>query len=105
MERKIKIIAGDVIAEASLLNTSTADAIWNSLPIESTCNLWGDEIYFTVPTSQGLEKGAREVVDKGDLGYWRGGLFSGRGARGCRPEGNYRFRFAQGKNPPCIYRC
>ncbi len=70
MERKIKLIAGDVTADAHLLNTSTADAIWDALPLESTCNLWGDEIYFTTATSQGLEKDAREIVDKGDLGYW-----------------------------------
>ena len=70
MERKIKIIAGNVIAEASLLNTSTADAIWNSLPLESTCNLWGGEIYFTIPISHGLEKDACDIVEKGDLAYW-----------------------------------
>ena len=70
MERRIKIIAGDVIAEASLFNTSTADAIWNVLPLESTCNLWGDEIYFTIPLSHSLEKDACEIVEKGDLGYW-----------------------------------
>ena len=70
MERKIKIIAGNIIAEASLINTSTADAIWNSLPLESTCNLWGDEIYFTVPLSHKLEKEACEIVEKGDLAYW-----------------------------------
>ena len=70
MERRIKIIAGNVIAEASLLNTSTADAIWNSLPLESTCNLWGDEIYFTIPVSHGLEKDACDIVEKGDLAYW-----------------------------------
>ncbi|GAG05071.1 unnamed protein product, partial [marine sediment metagenome] len=47
-----------------------ADAIWNGLPFKSTCNLWGDEIYFTIPISQSLEKEAREIVEKGDLGYW-----------------------------------
>ena len=70
MERKIKIIAGNIIAEASLINTSTADAIWNVLPLESKCNLWGDEIYFTVPVSHKLEKEACEIVEKGDLAYW-----------------------------------
>ena len=70
MERKIKIIAGDVTVGASLLNTPTADAVWNALPLESTCNLWGDEIYFTIPISHDLEKDACEVVGKGDLAYW-----------------------------------
>ena len=70
MERKIKITAGTVEAEAELLTTSTADAIWESLPLESTCNLWGDEIYFTISLSHDLEPDARETVDKGDLGFW-----------------------------------
>ncbi|MBW1855782.1 MAG: hypothetical protein JRJ00_14075 [Deltaproteobacteria bacterium] len=70
MERKIKIVAGDVTVDAHLLNTSTAEAIWDALPLESTCNLWGDEIYFTIAASHGLEEDAREIVTKGDLGYW-----------------------------------
>ncbi len=82
MERKIKITAGNVTAEAHLFTTATADAIWNGLPFESTCNLWGDEIYFTIPLSQSLEKDAREIVGKGDLGYWPQGpafcIFFGR---------------------------
>ena len=70
MERKIKITAGAVEAEAELLTTSTADAIWNALPFESDCSLWGDEIYFTIPLSHNLEPDARETVEKGDLGFW-----------------------------------
>ena len=70
MERKIKITAGAVEAEAELLTTSTADAIWNALPFEADCSLWGDEIYFTIPLSHNLEPDARETVEKGDLGFW-----------------------------------
>ena len=70
MERKIRIIAGTIAAEATLLTTPTADAIWNALPLESTCNLWGDEIYFTIPLTLGLERDARDTVEKGDLGFW-----------------------------------
>jgi hypothetical protein len=70
MERKIKISAGPVEAQAELLQTSTADAIWDALPLESTCNLWGDEIYFTISLAHDLEPDACEIVDKGDLGFW-----------------------------------
>ena len=70
VERKICIIAGQVTAGARLFHTSTADAIWNALPLESTSNLWGDEIYFTIPVSHDVEEGACEVVEKGDLAYW-----------------------------------
>jgi hypothetical protein len=70
MGRKIKITTGTIAAEAELLATSTANAIWDALPLESTCNLWGDEIYFTISLSHDLEPDARETVDKGDLGFW-----------------------------------
>ena len=70
MEKKITIRAGSVAAEATLANTATAEALWNTLPLESTCNLWGDEIYFTIPLSHGLEPDARETVEEGDLGFW-----------------------------------
>ena len=70
MEKTIKIIAGSVAAEATLVNTATAEALWNALPLESICNLWGDEIYFTIPLSHDLEPDARETVEAGDLGFW-----------------------------------
>ena len=70
MKKKIKIIAGTIAAEAELLSTSTAEALWDALPLESACNIWGDEIYFTIPLSHGLEKDARETVAIGDLGFW-----------------------------------
>ena len=70
MERKIKIIAGTIAAEAELLNTVTAELLWNTLPLESTGSRWGDEIYFTIPLSHGLEQDARETVEEGDLGFW-----------------------------------
>jgi hypothetical protein len=74
MERKIKIVAGGVTAEAKLSpDNPTADAIWDALPLESTCNLWGDEIYFTIPVSLSLDRNAKEIVQKGDLGYWPDG--------------------------------
>ncbi len=44
--------------------------IWDALPIESNNNLWGEEIYFSIPVKAGQEKGAREVVSAGELGYW-----------------------------------
>ena len=68
--RKIKIIAGDICAVAELSNSKTSDAIWNFLPIENTVNTWGDEIYFTISVTTALDETAKEVVEKGDLGYW-----------------------------------
>ncbi len=70
MDRRILIEAGDIKSEAVLGDSETANAIWDSLPIESTCNTWGDEVYFDISTSLALDETAREVVDMGDVGYW-----------------------------------
>jgi len=70
MERKIRILINDLKVEAELNESKTAQLIWETLPIESKTNLWGEEIYFTIPVKTKLEEGAREVVSAGELGYW-----------------------------------
>jgi hypothetical protein len=42
------------------------------LPIKGRVNLWGDEIYFSIPLSLKLEAG-QEMVNIGELGYWPDG--------------------------------
>jgi hypothetical protein len=42
------------------------------LPITGRANLWGDEIYFSIPLRLKLEAG-QELVSIGDLGYWPDG--------------------------------
>jgi len=69
MGKRIRIVAGAIEAEAELNDTRTAQAIWESLPIKGRVNLWGDEIYFSIPLSLELEAG-QELVSMGDLGYW-----------------------------------
>ena len=73
MERSIKITAGPMEVFAALNASATADAVWNALPLKSTAQTWGDEIYFTIPVRSSLDDTAREVVDKGALGYWPSG--------------------------------
>lgn len=70
MEKKIRIITGELKVEAELNDSKTAEVIWDALPIESNNNLWGEEIYFSIRVKAGQEKGAREVVSAGELGYW-----------------------------------
>ena len=70
MEKKIRILAGEVKAEAELNESGTSQLIWDALPIEARGNLWGEEIYFAIPVKAGSEEGAREVVSEGELGYW-----------------------------------
>jgi len=70
MEKKIKITAGNIEARAVLNDSPTAQKIWEALPIEARGDTWGDEIYFGIPVAAFLEKGAKEVVEVGDLGFW-----------------------------------
>ena len=70
MSRKIKILIHDLEVEAELNESKTAELLWEAMPIEAKGNLWGEEIYFSIPVKTGLEKGAREVVSAGELGYW-----------------------------------
>ena len=72
MGNKIRITVGAIEAEAELNNTESAEAIWEALPIKGRVNLWGDEVYFSIPLSLQLEAG-QEVVSVGDLGYWPDG--------------------------------
>jgi hypothetical protein len=81
-ERRIRITAGKVAAEAILNESPTASQIWEALPIEERGNTWGDEIYFSIPVDSKPEKDARDVVAVGELGYWPPGtafcIFFGR---------------------------
>jgi len=56
--------------EAEVYDSPTGQAIMGALPLESAASLWGDEIYFDIPVTLGLEPDAREIVAVGDLGYW-----------------------------------
>ena len=81
-ERKITVTAGSVLVTATLNDSSTAEALWNALPLEASANTWGDEIYFRVAVQVDEEDGASDVVDMGALAYWPPGqalcLFFGR---------------------------
>ena len=81
-ERRIRITAGPVTAQAALNDSPTARKIWDVLPIEGRGNTWGDEIYFGIPVDAKPEKDAREIVAVGELGYWPPGsafcIFFGR---------------------------
>lgn len=67
---KITITVGDVSLEAELNDSATAQQIWDALPITGNANVWGDEIYFTVPITADEATDARAEVEVGELGYW-----------------------------------
>jgi hypothetical protein len=70
MSQKIRITAGDVEVLAELNDSETAGQIIDALPITARGNRWGEEIYFAIPVTTGLEAGSRDVLDMGELGYW-----------------------------------
>ncbi len=72
MAKRIKIIAGDVVAYATLNDTQCAQKIYDALPIEARAQTWGDEIYFGIPVDCEPEN-PQETVEMGDLGYWEPG--------------------------------
>jgi hypothetical protein len=66
----------DIIIEVSgkkikgeLNNSPTAKKIYAALPLESSINRWGDEIYFEIPVESEIENGV-EILDIGSLAYW-----------------------------------
>ena len=82
MGERIAIRAGEVEVQAELNDTATALAIAQALPIDAEAQRWGGEIYFSIPVEAGLESGARDVLEAGELGYWPPGsafcIFFGR---------------------------
>jgi hypothetical protein len=68
-ERRIRITAGSVKADAVLDDSSTAQAVWDTLPLAIAGETWGDEIYFGIPVKAKPEA-PRETVELGDLAYW-----------------------------------
>lgn len=90
MTRRITITVGQAQWYADLNDTATAFAIWEALPIEARASRWGGEIYFSIPVEAGLETGAREVVQAGEIGFWPPGsafcIFFGRTPASEREE-------------------
>lgn len=70
MHRAITIRLGEAIVAAELNESPTATLIWEALPIVAKGTLWGEEIYFPIPVEAALDDTARDVVERGELGYW-----------------------------------
>jgi len=70
---KIKIFVENLSIEAEMLDTPTARKMVEALPLESSVNVWGDEIYFNIKLHLELEPDARQDVEVGDLAYWPAG--------------------------------
>lgn len=68
-QRRIRITAGSVVADALLDDSATAGLVWDALPLALRGETWGDEIYFAIPVKAEPER-PRETVELGDLAYW-----------------------------------
>ena len=68
--RRIRFVFDGVEIAAELLETATADAIWEALPVDSSVSTWGDEVYFDCGVSVGEEDDARALVTAGEIAYW-----------------------------------
>lgn len=55
---------------ATLRDTPTTSQLLAALPLQSSANIWGDEVYFSLPFSARRESDATQVVDKGALCFW-----------------------------------
>jgi hypothetical protein len=69
LTRKVAFDIGGETFLADLHDTPVADAIWNSLPLETGFSTWGDEIYFDTGVDVDPDE-SHETVELGDVGYW-----------------------------------
>jgi hypothetical protein len=67
---KIRIEAGPVSLLAELNESDTAKRIYEMVPFSGKANIWGDEIYFTIPVHIDQAPDAKQEVGVGDLGFW-----------------------------------
>lgn len=68
--RHIRISDGEVVVEAVLNQSATADAVWEALPFTGRVQFWGDEIYFPIPLTASLTPEATDTVDVGAVAFW-----------------------------------
>ncbi len=68
--RKLKLTLGPLVLEAELLATPTADALFAAAPFMARASTWGEEVYFATPVEIAQERGARDVMQPGELAYW-----------------------------------
>ncbi len=69
-KKQIIFKIGSSSIAATLRKTPTAENIAQLLPIESTAQTWGEEVYFATPVESELEEDARAVVEAGEIAFW-----------------------------------
>lgn len=69
----IIITVENLTFHAVLTESTTAQQLWAALPIDGSANLWGEEIYFSIPISAPQEPDAQQDVEVGTIAYWPAG--------------------------------
>lgn len=68
--RRVLITAGRAKVRAQLLDTPTAERIWQALPLHSTAETWGQAIHFETHVESGRERTARALAQPGEIYFW-----------------------------------
>ena len=69
-DRQVQISAGNLTVTATLNDLDMANQLWESLPITGRVEIWGDEIYFSIPVAAEEELDSQETVEAGTVAYW-----------------------------------
>jgi hypothetical protein len=67
---RIRFDFGTLRLDAELFDTPTARLLAAALPMTSSAQTWGQEVYFEVPVAAAREPQARAVVMPGEIAYW-----------------------------------
>ncbi|MEE2694977.1 MAG: cyclophilin-like family protein [Pseudomonadota bacterium] len=73
MQKRCKICIKKFEIIVDLRNTKTAEILWQSLPIISSANTWGDEVYFYTSINAEIESDAKEIMEFGEIAFWPSG--------------------------------
>ena len=66
-----QIIVSDIALNFRLRKNKTANEIIKLLPLKSSINTWGDEIYFEIPKiNVNTEDNAKDIVKLGEIAFW-----------------------------------
>jgi hypothetical protein len=84
-------------ASAVLNDTPTARALVKALPLKARAQTWGEEVYFEIPVTGGLEPSAEQVVPAGTVCFWV------EGSSLALPWG--RTPISEGDEPKLVTRC
>lgn len=67
---KINLSTDRTTLVAEIADTDISEKLFASLPFFSTINIWGEEIYFSMPEINTSGADLTEDVSVGDIAYW-----------------------------------